>query len=115
MSADEVPEVVEVPVDRVEVTLTLDMLLDGLAQEAVEIAEGRAGAAPNQEAADRLKRVSELARQVTSEVREMQRVNPRVFQRLELGRNRLRPELPNLPGGPSRPGLPRRPNRPDVG
>jgi hypothetical protein len=103
MSTDDVPEIVEVPVDRVEVEISLDTLLDAVAAEAVEIAEGRAGERPNPEVAKRLKQLGRLAGQLTQEVREVKRIDSRVARRLETGRNRLRPEPPGRPGRPGRP------------
>lgn len=85
-------ERVEVPVTKVEVRITLDDIIEGLAEEARKQAEMTGGDAPPPETVERLRRISELAREISGEVREVHRISPTTIRRLEQGSGGPRPD-----------------------
>jgi hypothetical protein len=81
MAANEDYELIEVPTSRkIEIKVTLDGLLDELAERAGSIAGGSQQASP--QVVDHLKRLSELARELKGEVGEASR-DANVLDRLQ--------------------------------
>lgn len=96
MSTEETPQRVEVPVERVEVKITLEDLLTALAAQSRTLSETggalRAGASgasgveqPRPPVAERLRKLSELARALKGEMDEIKQLDAGVASQLQQG------------------------------
>ena len=81
MSADEVPQVIQVPVKKHEVNLTLDDFLTALSEKTGSLAQ--AGAAPNPEVVQHLKQLNTLASQLKDVVSHINQIDPTLLTRLK--------------------------------
>jgi hypothetical protein len=77
MSTDDTEEIVEVPVKKFEVGFTLSDMLARVGEQADSVAESEPDAAEN------LRRLAELARQLNAELIELDRVKPDLLPRLK--------------------------------
>jgi len=77
------PRQVEVPVRRVEVTITLQQVLDALAQHAGSTAAGGAGQALAPAVADHVQRLGQLAMDMTAVLGELEALDPDVHAHLQ--------------------------------
>lgn len=83
MMADEEYEYVEVPVSRkIEIKISLDDLLNGLAQQASSLATG----AQQTQLADRLNRLSQLAHDLSGAVNQVGGLDSSVLDKLQAAR-----------------------------
>jgi hypothetical protein len=85
IQAEVAPEVVEVPVQKVEVKVTLEDILNGLAKESQTLAATKGTKAPPKEVAERLKRVNQMTQQVLTELKDVKARDEQLFRRLERG------------------------------
>lgn len=79
MSSDPTPEVVQVPVTRYDVNLTLDDILTPLAQKGVSPPPAGQGATTNPELAQHLQTLSTLAGQLKDVVGKINQLDPTVL------------------------------------
>lgn len=82
-STENAPRRVEVPVKRVEVTITLEQVLDAVAKYAASM-PGRPGVpAPTAEVGARLQKLGELATEMKSVLGELGTLDPNVHAQLQ--------------------------------
>ena len=83
-STDGTPEVVVVPVNKFQVNISFDDLLTKMSEEAESAAAPDSGEALETDAAERLQRLGELARQLKTE---LSQVDPAMMNRFKQRRS----------------------------
>jgi hypothetical protein len=87
MSAGEVPQVIQVPVKKHEVNLTLDDFVTALSEKTRSLAQAGPGAAPDPEVVQHLQQLSELASQLKDVVSHINQIDPTLLTRLKQGQS----------------------------